>query len=127
MSRTDKTRPYWVQMRDPGFPYVLRAHHRHHGTLWRERGCDLDFPMPIPRGRRDWANCEWWPKYRDYGKLWGRTNWRRNHPGHDGRARAALRMARIDWRKTAPRDRGDIDSGRDAPTRRWLWRAWYWD
>jgi len=127
MSRTDKDRPYWVQVRDPLFPYRLRAFHRHHGKLWQERGCDIDFPMPIPRGRRDHANCEWWPKHKDYEKIFGRSGWRRTHPGQEGRARMAVRRLISNWIKTAPGDREDIDSYQDAPSQRWLWRRWYWD
>ena len=121
MSRTDKTRPYWVQLRDPLFKYGLRAVHYH----WLNDECNLDFPMPVTR-RKD-RGCSWWPPYGDNEKIYGRSNWRRSHPGHDGRARAALRRLRADWLKTAPEGREDIDSTEDAPTARWLWRAWWWD
>jgi hypothetical protein len=126
MSRTDKDRPYWVQLRDPGFKWPIRAHHNH----WWPRGrdaqdCDLDFPLPVTR--RGHRGCEWWPRYRDNDKLYGRSDWRRRHPGREGRARACLRKLRQDWIKTAAQDRGGIDSTRDAPTQRWVWMKWYWD
>lgn len=120
MSRTDSTRPYWVQLRDPLFPYVLQAIHRHKG-----RECGLDFPLPTTRC--GYRGCEIWTRYRDNDKIYGRRRWRRTHPGQEGRARASLRHLRGEWLKTAPRDREDLDSTEDAPTSRWLWRRWYWD
>lgn len=121
MSRTDKTRPYWVQMRDPQFPYGVTASH------WCNGGrCDLDFPVPVTR-RQGWRGCELWARYQHNNKLYGRSNWRRNHPSHDGPARAALRRLRQQWLKVTVEDRQDIDSTTDAPTQRWLWRGWHWD
>jgi len=127
MSRTDKDRPYWVQVRDRLFPYGLTAWHWH----YHSHHCNPEFPLPPTRrqGKRTLrrGGCQWWPKYGDHDKIFGRSNYRRNHPGHDGRARAALRRLQADWLKTAPGDRRDIDSGLDAPSQRWLWNGWYWD
>jgi hypothetical protein len=127
MSRTDKTRPYWVQLRDPRFPYGLTAWHWHyHSHL-----CEPDFPIPPTRREgkktRLRGGCEWWPKYGDHDKVFGRSGWRRNHPSHDGSARMSLRALRAHWLKAACHDREDIDSRQDAPTQRWLCRHWYWD
>lgn len=128
MSRTDKTRPYWVQMRDPQFPYGLTVWHWHYYS----HECIPDFPVPAPRRNGvkctlRLGGCRLWPRYGDHDKIFGRSNWRRHHPAHDGRARAALRRHRSDWLKTMPHDREDIDSTLDAPTQRWLWKSWYWD
>lgn len=127
MSRTDKTRPHWVQLRDPLFPWPLRAIHRHHGS--RRYGipgkqCDLDFPLPVTRGR---GLCELWPRWRDNDKIYGRGHWRRTYPSFHGKARMSLRSLRAQWLKAAREDWEDIDSRQDAPTRRWVWRRWYWD
>lgn len=128
MSKTDKTRPYWVQLRDPLFPYGLSATHFCHNELRRRHygsECDLDFPLPVTR--RAEHGCSLWPRYRDNDKIYGRSRWRRNYPSMDGRARASLRKLRADWLKTAPEDREDIDSRTDVPRSKWLWRSWYWD
>jgi hypothetical protein len=127
VSRTDSTRPYWVQIQDPQFPWGLRVWHWH----YHSHHCEPQFPLPPTRreGKRTLrrGGCEFWPKYESHDKLYGRSRWRRRHPGQEGRARAALRLARADWLKTAPGDRQDIDSMVDAPTQRWLWAHWYWD
>ena len=125
MSRTDKDRPYWVQLRDPDFPWPVKEHHNHWwpGSGARPWECDLGFPLP--RTRRKWRNCEIWIKWRFNDKVYGRSGWRRRHPGQEGRARAVARRLRRDWIKTV--DREDIDSYADAPSQRWLWRRWYWD
>lgn len=136
MSRTDKTRPWWVQLRDPGLGLSLRVqhsiwHHMRHGA-----DCVPQFPVPVTRRpsfawslRNDPSGpgCEIWTRYDDHEKLWGRSGWRRRHPGMQGRARASLRQLQADWRKTAAADRDAIDSTLDAPTSRWVWRHWYWD
>lgn len=127
MSRTDKTRPYWVQLRDPLFPYGLRAFHHHYGAHWKAATeCDLSVVLPVTRRRTNYR-CRLWPRYGDNDKVFGRSNWRRNHPGHDGRARASLRQLRAAWLKIPRGHWEDIDSMQDAPTQRWLWRSWYWD
>ena len=125
MSRTDKDRPYWVQLRDPGFKWPIRAHHRCIGTSYsNSRECDLNFPLPRTRGRT--FGCEWWPRYRDNDKIYGRRNWRRSFGSfQDGRARADLRRLRAKWLREPIRK--DIDSTENLPTSRWRWRRWYWD
>ena len=126
MSRTDKTRPYWVQLRDPDFPYKLIAKHWNCiGTKYiKAKECDLDFPMPMTRRKHD-RGCAWWPKYRDNDKIYGRPNYRRGRDfKKDRKARADLRRLRSKWKTI---DREDIDSNENLPTQRWLWRKWYWD
>lgn len=126
MSKTDKTRPYWVQMRDSDFPYPLRAFHRHYGQIWRNHPeCNIDLPKPITR-RIHHNSCEWWPRYRDHDKIWGRGKYRRSREfKQDRRARASLRQLKATWKKEVNRE--DIDSTENLPTQRWLWRGWYWD
>jgi hypothetical protein len=123
MSRTDKTRPYWVQLRDPLFPWPLRAHHRHHWP-WPGHECNLDFPLPVTRGR---GSCKWWPRDKDNDKIYGRRRYQRTYPSFHNQARASLRNLRAQWLKATPEDREDIDSRENLPTARWLWRSWYWD
>lgn len=127
MSRTDKTDPYWVQLRDPGFRWPIRQMHmcnRRWGML-EPHECDLDFPAPRTR-RKDSRACEYWPRYRDYSKIYGRPRYRRSFgPFQDRRARADLRRLKAEWLREPIR--GDIDSTENLPTRRWLWARWYWD
>lgn len=129
MSRTDKTDPYWVQMRDPGFPYRLTEHHFHHLSWWRGE-CEIDFPIPITRRPR-WSpengiRCEYRPWYWDNDKLYGRSRWRRRWGSfQDRRARADLRRLKSRWLKET--DLAEIDSTQNVPTSRWRWRRWYWD
>lgn len=125
MSRTDKDRPYWVQLRDPGFKWPLRATHGCTGTHYHNsRECDLDFPLP--KTRRSHRGCTWWPRYADNDKIYGRSHWRRSFGSfQDRRARADLRRLLAEWIKEV--DPREIDSTRNAPRRRWLWREWYWD
>ena len=127
MSRTDKDRPYWVQLRDPAFPWPIRETHmcnRRWGALDQHK-CDLDFPLPASR-RKGWRGCEYWPRYTDYNKLWGRPGYRRSFGSfQDRRARADLRRLRAKWLKML--EIKDIDSSENLPTSRWLWREWYWD
>lgn len=125
MSKTDKTRPYWVQFRDPEFAYDLKAHHYCTGTGYHNaRECDLDFPIPKVR-RETLRTCEWWPRYRDNDKVYGRSDYRRGrYFKKDRKARADLRRLRNKWKTI---DREDIDSNENLPTQRWLWRKWYWD
>lgn len=124
MSRTDKDRPYWIQLRDPGFRWPIRAYHHHHGMFGTTTECDLDFPLPRPR--RSHRGCEWWPRYTDNDKIYGRSHWRRSFGSfQDGRARADLRRLRAIWLKET--DAGEIDSTENLPTSRWRWREWYWD
>jgi hypothetical protein len=129
MSKTDKTRPYWVQVRDPDFPYKLKAWHRHYGTGWYNgQGCQIDFP-PSRTRRYSYGNfslCEWWPQYKDYDKIWGRSGYRRSSEfNQDGRARTDLRRLRSKWKKEINQE--NIDSHENLPTKRWLSRSWYWD
>lgn len=136
MSKTDKTRPWWVQLRDdPDIPSRVV-----HSNWWhtRNRGsCEPVFPLPVTRrpslewelrhNTFDWPRCEIWSRYRDNEKLWGRSRWRRRYPSKHGASRASLRRLQADWRKTPAAYRDEIDSTLDAPTNRWVWRRWYWD
>lgn len=126
MSRTDATRPYWVQLRDPDFPWGITEYHHHWGSRWREsQECDLGYPVPVTR-RVGFRACELWPKYRDNHKIYGRTRYRRSFKSfQDGRARADLRRLKAKWIREPIR--GDIDSNENLPTSRWRWRRWYWD
>lgn len=125
MSRTDKTRPYWVQLRDPDFPWPIRARHSCVGTSYMNMTeCDLDFPLPRTRTKR--GTCEHWPRYRDNEKIYGHSRWRRRWGSfQDGRARADLRRLKARWLKET--DDMEIDSTENLPTSRWRWRRWYWD
>lgn len=124
MSRTDKTRPYWVQLRDPNFPWPIKAHHGCMGTSHsNSRECDLDFPMPVTRNRK--FGCTYWNKWRDNDKIYGRGRYRRSREfKKDKIARADLRRLRAKWMRI---ERDDIDSNENLPTQRWLWHGWYWD
>src|SRR5688500_8028872 len=129
MSRTGKSRPCWVQRRDPLFRWPLQATHRHYGIRYHdmaEEECDLDFPLPVARGGRTQI-CRWWPRRRDNDKLYGRSGWRRKHPGREGAARAALRQLARGWVKCLPEDRDNIVSSESCTSRHWLWRHWYRD
>lgn len=120
MSKTDKTRPYWVQVRDPSFSYKLYPHH-----FCRNRDeCDLYYPMPVTR-RDSFRKCELWPRWRVNDKMYGRNRWHRTHPGQEGGMRMDLRRLRSKWKKAY--DIEDIDSKENLPTQRWLWKRWYWD
>lgn len=125
MSRTDKTRPYWVQLRDPDFPWPIRAHHRCVASSYcASKECDLHFPVPVTRGPR-WG-CEYWCEYKHNSKIYGRPGYRRSFRSfQDRRARGKLRELRYKWLRET--DREEIDSTEDAPSQRWLWRRWYWD
>lgn len=125
MSRTDKTRPYWVQLRDPGFKWPIRQVHRHNHYFGDNPQCDIDFPMPRVRVGK-YRGCEYWPRWLDNDKIWGRPRYRRSFGSfQDRRARADLRRLKAEWLREPIR--GDIDSTENLPTRRWLWARWYWD
>lgn len=125
MSRTDKTRPYWVQLRDPGFPWPIREVHYHHGCFGTTPQCDIDFPLPMTRGL-GLKGCEYRPRYGDYEKVWGRRRYRRSLGSfQDRRVRMDLRRLRASWLKET--DREEIDSTQSMPTSRWRWRRWWWD
>lgn len=123
MSKTDKTDPWWIQIRRMPMG-MLREKHWHHGHFGTTPECDLDFPEPATR--RDFRHCELWPSYERQQKLWGRSRWRRSFRSfQDGRARADLRRLKAKWVREPIR--GDIDSTENLPTSRWRWRRWYWD
>lgn len=125
MSRTDKTRPYWVQLRDPDFPWPIRQIHRHNHYFGNNPECDIDFPMPRTRTGFH-RGCEYWPRYRDNDKIYGRSGYRRSlRSFQDGRVRADLRRLKSKWLKECERE--EIDSTENLPTSRWRWRRWYWD
>lgn len=127
MSRTDKTDPYWVQLRDPDFPWPIRESHmcNRNWGMSDPHECDLDFPIPRTRWK-GFRACEYWPRYKDYNKIWGRPRYRRSFKSfQDGRARTDLRRLKARWLKES--DREEIDSTENVPTSRWRWRRWYWD
>jgi hypothetical protein len=130
MSRTDKTRPWWIQEADPitrrRLHLRLKVWHFHFGAFYREHGCVERLDMPAPR-REGPRGCRVGIRYADYEKLYPRPRWRRKHMGRDGAARAALRQLAHGWVKCLPEDRDNIDSSKSCPSRRWLWRNWYWD
>lgn len=132
MSKTDKTDPYWVQLRDPDFKWGVRAHHYHHLRGW-DGVCRIVWPTP-PTRRPGWRlrmtqgniDCEFWPRYMDNDKVYGRSRWRRRWGSfQDHRVRADLRRLKARWLKET--DREEIDSTENMPTSRWRWRRWYWD
>lgn len=137
MSKTDKTRPWWVQLQDPKLGLPLRVRHSNWWHMRFGAMCQPHFPLPATRRPSlrwqllhnvfDWHQCEVWSRYRDIEKIHGRSGWRRSYPNKHGSARMALRRLQADWRKTAAADRDTIDSTLDAPTNRWVWRRWYWD
>lgn len=126
MSRTDKDRPEWVQIRDSDFPWPLNAHHMcNMGLSYWQHDCDIDFHVPVTRRNGKFRGCEYWPRYIDNDKLYGRGRYRRSREfKKDKKARSDLRRLRSKW-NTLERD--DIDSNENLPTQRWLWRRWYWD
>jgi hypothetical protein len=124
MSKTDKTRPYWVQLTDLVKDVEYQISHR----CADSRNCEVVIWMPPPRnGAAGWAKCHVWPRYKDNDKIYGR---RPKNPGRrmlskDGRARMDLRRLRHKWLTAVEVE--DIDSTENIPTQRWLWRCWYWD
>lgn len=122
MSKTDKTRPDWVQLRDPGFKFGVVEFHFHR----KGHECDISERLPVTRRNGGLSWCTLWPKYADMGKTLGRPRFRRSFKSfQDGRARADLRRLRAKWLKET--DRQEIDSTDNLPTSRWRWRRWYWD
>ena len=124
MSRTDKTKPYHVQVCQ--MPKgLLRAHHWH----WGGSECDLALPGAPSMQRRSplwWQQCTLDASYWREQKMFARPGYRRSFKSfQDGRARADLRRLRANWLKET--DRQEIDSTENLPTSRWRWRRWYWD
>jgi hypothetical protein len=128
MSKTDKTRPYWVQLTDK--VKDVQYHTVHH---CENRECNEGIWMPRPRQgvvltpRSLYDFCHVWPRYQDNDKIYGR---RPKNPGRrmlskDGRARMDLRRLRHKWLTAVEVE--DVDSTENLPTQRWLWRCWYWD
>jgi len=128
MSKTDKTRPYWVQLTDSLKEVKVNIDHNCNG-----RECTPSIWMP-PTRRGPWpsiserlARCGIWPRYQDNDKIYGRRpkNPDRRMLSKDGRARMDLRRLRHKWLTAVEVE--DIDSTENAPTQRWLWQCWYWD
>lgn len=128
MSRTDKTDPYWVQIRYRD-TNTLRAFHRHFGSLYEEHGCQIAYPVPrYYPSFSNWKVCEWWPRYKEYNKFFGRrpNKATRKAIGFEAKNRMELRKLRRDWRLESIRE--DIDSTYGAPRRRCQVRdPWHWD
>lgn len=128
MSRTDKTRPYWVQLTDRVKDVKYRVNHccdgrECHVSIWMPR--PRQNPVITPRLFRD--SCNVWPRYQDNDKIYGRrpSGRQRRALGPDGAARADLRRLRHKWLTATETE--DIDSTENLPTQRWLWRGFYWD
>lgn len=128
MSKTDKTRPHWVQIREMDTRNLI-AWHRHHGSKWQqEQVCDLDYPLP--RHHPDWdrRSCEWHFRHRENHIVYGRrpNKATRKELGFEGRNRALLRKLRYEWLHETERD--TIDSFYGAPKRhRQVCDPWDWD
>jgi len=128
MSRTDKTRPYWVQLTDRVKDVKYRVQHRCYN-----RECNIAIWMPRPRQgpvltpRSIYDYCHVWPRYQDNDKIYGRrpSGRKRSAFGGDGAARTDLRRLRHKWLTAT--ETADIDSTENLPTQRWLWRCFYWD
>lgn len=128
MSKTDKTRPYWVQLTDRVKNVQYHVQHR-----CASRDCNEAIWMPRPRQtpaltpRSIYDFCHVWPRYQDNDKIFGRRprGSQRRAYSRDGVARADLRRLRHKWLTTA--DAQDIDSRENLPSNRWLWRGFYWD
>ena len=129
MSKTDKTRPIWVQVKDPDNKGWLREEHDH-----RKGFCDLgDVQDPLSHG---WGTWRWIGMQRkctyEYTSLayYGGIHRRRpkmhgwGRPARDGRARMHLRMIRDELRKTAPCDIDLVDRLWMYPNEKLLWHKW---
>lgn len=132
MSRTDKDRPYWVQLRDPLLKVQTKVSHTNDCDGW----CT---PTSWPSvGRRQapehsqykvsgarvlwWEDSDkcyiWTKKYKDNGKIYGRVQ----IPGYEGRNRGQLLQLRHRW---LSQDLEDIDSTDGAPVNhRYVYNTW---
>jgi len=121
MSRTDKTRPLWVQFRDPANRRFMEETHDHTNGL-----CDFD---------TWWADeiHAWWPRgyncylYHSYYGGWYGPFWPRPRKGSWDRS-GRHGHVRAQWRRDRARLlRGDIEDS-DVPTNKWYkrdtWNEW---
>ena len=132
MSKTDKTNPYWVQIRRR--EGAVKGFYEHHRCVLG-RPCNLGEPLPVTRSgvSRVWNPerryaCEIWPKYSENNMIFGRRPKRstRKAYGFEGAIRAELRRLRRQWAYEP--DRESIDSSWGAPRRRCQVRdPWHWD
>lgn len=125
MSRTDKTRPVWVQVRDPYNRWAMQEEHDH-----RNGECDFDEWLESNQNywtyfRVGWGHCHL--DYSYYGfntiKFWPREP-RRG-------ARISLhRQARAKWRAERTRLLRGEDFDYSKPRAReynsWMWECWNW-
>jgi len=103
MSHTDKTRPEWVQFRDPLNRQFMKEVHDH-----RDGACDLDDWL---QSRCEWVPySEWYHCYLNhpYYRAWHREFRERQRRGH---RLNQWRMARAAWR----RQRSQLISGELDP------------
>lgn len=99
MSRTDKTRPYWVQMLDSDNRGWKAEHHDH-----RTRSCDIHIAYKTMRNRR---NTWWFIGQRTCCTLWPSTI--AAHSGIYARSSAVVKMYRAkDLGKVRGRERAMI-------------------
>lgn len=125
MSKTDKTRPWWVQVADPNNLGWVQEQHDHRNHI-----CDLP-PLTVDAVER-WSYRRW----KDTQCLWSYTSrayhsnrlWRRRsrkggwgRPRREGKARMQLRRLRGLW---AVQDAEDVDSTMLLPSQAWLNNKW---
>ena len=127
MSKTDKTRPYLVQILDPLNRGWVQEEHNHANGI-----CDLkyrsawaEFHKGHWRAFRFGSHCHWGETITAYNSgLFARPSkkgWSR-HRGREGVARAKLRAQVHEWRKL--KDWEDLDEREFEPTQARLWHKW---
>lgn len=132
MSHTDKTRPAWVQIKDPDNRGWARERHDHSkGPCTLGPIDDIDSHVWFHRGYRNgpivWNQCVYdHSRCAYYGGLYGRVP-RKNGWGRaarDGRARMHLRRIRAEFYRTMPQDWDCVDDVWMHPTDKLLWHKW---
>lgn len=126
MSHTDKTRPLWVQFRDPlNRRYMEEVHHHELGE------CDLDKWLASTNA---WIMRWVWPKtyncflYHNYYGGYHNEFWRREP--HRGARFNRHHVARAQWRAERQRllagmDPDDMEPTPDARVYdSWMWEKW---
>ena len=124
MSDTDKTKPYWVQLRQN--PQLARERHDHRNSV-----CDLDYEDNECYGWSGFhSHCRIvtkarWPySYSFYGRG-SRFGWFHAFVAEcNGSARAKLRMARHEIRKMAIEDVTDYDIENPRHRHNAIWENW---
>lgn len=119
MSRTDKTRPEWVQYNDPHNKRWRAESHHHHG-----RECDIENYNPRIGYRS--SRCHVWPSQEAISAgVYGRRKGVKYYEWDE------LRRERAKWRRIKGRVlKGDIDACEESPVGQYshrhsaLWLAW---